>query len=236
MDETASINGKAMRLYSVSGTVSNLRYSIEKYSPSKLRKFEERATELAPVLLASIGEGGMALASATVHDSDRNCPEPAEGYWIEMEVGGRALKGWFDTLSFENGGHVDAVFDKSGLLMAVNNPQARLVVFRPPCPEGLKPVFNKSMLYVCLGVTLFLFFGQAVLYAFALPAWGEFFELMPFVLIMSALVVALLVLLAYRDELISGRRTRKILKLLGLSGSVSALKAERIGTGYAYRY
>ncbi|AOI75851.1 hypothetical protein WS54_05940 [Burkholderia sp. NRF60-BP8] len=188
------------------------------------------------MLLASIGEDGMAVSSATLHDSDRSRPDPAKGYWVEIEISGRALKGWFDCIPFENGGHVEAVFDKNGLLVAVNNPKARLIVFRPPCPDGLKPIFTKSMLYGCLGVTLFLFFCQTVLYAFVMPGWGEFFGLMPILLVATVLLVALLVLLAYRDELINGSRTRKILKLLGLSDRARALKAEPVGTDYAYRY
>ncbi|VWC69848.1 hypothetical protein BLA50215_00465 [Burkholderia lata] len=225
-----------MRLYSIGGTVSNLSYSREAYSPSRFRKFEEMATELAPVMLASIGEDGMAEASATAHDSNKTRPKPAKGYWIEMEVGGRALKGWFNSISFENGGYIDAVFDKNGLLMAVKNPSVRLVVFRPPSPEGLKPIFNKPMLYGCLGVALFLFAVQAVLYAFLASTWRDFFELTPILLMVTVLVVALLVFLALRGDLIAGLRTRKILKLLGLSDMASKLKSEYIGTGYAYRY
>ncbi|MDN7873964.1 hypothetical protein [Burkholderia aenigmatica] len=59
---------------------------------------------------------------------------------------------------------------------------------------------------------------------------------MPILLAMTMSVVALFVLLAFRDELIIGRRTRKILKLLGLSDTASKLTAEYIGTGDAYRY
>ncbi|VWC13812.1 hypothetical protein BLA13014_05352 [Burkholderia aenigmatica] len=231
-----SINGEAMRLYLVSGTVSNLRFSREAYSASKFQQFEETATEFAPLLLEAIGENGMAMSSAALNDPDRVRPEPAKGYWIEIEVVGRTLKGWFGSISIENGGHVDAVCDKNGLLMALHNPLARLIVFKPPCPEGLKPVFNRSLLYAYLAVSALLFFGEALVLAFAASTWGDFFELMPFLLATTASVAALFVLLAFRGELINGRRTRKILKLLGLSDTASKLTEEYIGTGYAYRY
>ncbi|WP_423364774.1 hypothetical protein [Burkholderia sp. LMG 21824] len=190
------------------------------------------AAEFAPLLLEAVGENDR----ATLNDPDRVRPQPAKGYWIQMEVAGQTLKGWFGSISIENGGHVDAVCDKNGLLIAIHNPYARLIVFRPPCPGGLKPVFNRSLLYAYLAVTSILFFGQAVFFAFLIPTWGQFFEWMPIPLAITAAVVALFVLLAFRDELINGRRTRKILKLLGLSDTANKLTAEYIGTGYAYRY
>lgn len=229
---TISINGEAMRLYLVSGTVSNLRFSREVYSASKFQKFEAMAAEFAPLLREAIGEGGMAMQN----DPDRARPKPRKGYWIEIEVAGRTLEGWFDSISIENGGHVDAVCDENGLMMALHNPFARLIVFKPPCPDGLKPVFNRSLLYAYLAVTALLFFGLAFMLAFAASTWGQFFDLMPILLAMTMSVVALFVLLAFRDELIIGRRTRKILKLLGLSDTASKLTAEYIGTGDAYRY
>ncbi|HIH2747529.1 hypothetical protein L3V59_20655 [Burkholderia aenigmatica] len=221
-----------MRLYLVSGTVSNLRFSREAYSASKFQKFEETAAEFAPLVFEALSENGMATQS----DPDRVRPKPPKGYWIEIEVAGRALKGWFDSISIENGGHVDAVCDENGLLMALHNPFARLIVFKPPCPDGLKPVFNRSLLYAYLAVTALLFFGQALVLAFVVSTWGLFFDAMPILLATTMSVVALFVLLAFRGELINGRRTRKILKLLGLSDTASKLTAEYIGTGYAYRY
>lgn len=142
-----------MRLYLVSGTVSNLRFSREVYSASKFQKFEAMAAEFAPLLREAIGEGGMAMQN----DPDRARAKPRKGYWIEIEVAGRTLEGWFDSISIENGGHVDAVCDENGLMMALHNPFARLIVFKPPCPDGLKPVFNRSLLYAYLAVTALLF-------------------------------------------------------------------------------
>ncbi|WP_124493242.1 hypothetical protein [Burkholderia contaminans] len=221
-----------MRLYLVSGTVSNLSFSREMYSPSKFQQFGETAADFAPLLFEAVDKNRMAPQS----DPERGRPKLPKGYWIEIEVAGRTLKGWFGCISIENGGHVDAVCDKNGLLMALHNPFARLIVFKPPCPDGLKPVFNRSLLYAYLAVTALLFFGQAVMYAFGISTWGQFFGLMPFMLAMTMSVVALFALLAFRHELINGRKTRKILKLLGLSNTASRLTAEYIGTGYAYRY
>ena len=226
-----------MGLHSLSGVISNLRVIRGEYHQSKFSEFEGKANEIAPLMLAAIGDDATALNSALANDPDRVRPKLPEGYWIEVEVGERSLKGWFESIPFDDGDKVRVVFNGAGELVAASNPARRIIVFMPGLPEILKKTFNRQMIYAFLAVTSVLCSAEMIIFYFAFDSFESFVPAIRFGLMITVFASALLFILAFRIELIRGLKTKKILKLLELRDVEDKMKEEYDGVrtrGYRY--
>lgn len=218
-----------MIFHSLGGVVSNLRSTRAHYQRSKFGDFEDVAREVASLMLAAIGDDAMALNSAIANDSDRARPKLPEGYWIEMEMAGKLMRGWFETVPFKDGDKVAVVFKGEGHLVAVNNPEQRVIVFVPGLPEVLKNGFGKMVFYMFLIVNTILFFGALILFSFAINSWNELRLVICMLFVATISISTLFFLATLRDELFGVLRTKKIMKLLGLSDFYRGMRGDSDG-------
>ncbi|MFM0204412.1 hypothetical protein PQR53_31715 [Paraburkholderia fungorum] len=199
------------RLSSVSGKVSNLRYSLQERQ-SKAAQFERKATLLSPILLALSGNGGLAVGNMAVNYGISIAKGKA--YWVEFDVNGVALKGWLGGVYFKDGDAVDVVVEGEDTLLAVNSSDERVVAILPPCGSSPKMIY-KYMRYTFIGIFLFLvlFLGLGF---FFVAAHEDLVELLS-IAFPCALAVAFFVAVgANWRELLHAVRTKKILSELGL--------------------
>ena len=199
------------RLSSVSGKVSNLRYSLEERQ-SKATEFERKATLLSPILLALSGNGGLAVGNMAVNYGMSIAKGKA--YWVELDVDGRTLKGWLGGVYFKDGDAVDVVVEGNDTLFAVNSSNERVIAILPPCGSSPQMIY-KYMRYTFIGIFLFLllFLGLGF---FFVAAREDLVELLS-IAFPCAIAVALFVAIgANWRELLHALRTRRILSALEL--------------------
>ncbi|MFL9885185.1 hypothetical protein PQR66_19235 [Paraburkholderia agricolaris] len=218
------------QLSSLSGKVSNLRYSLEERQ-SKAREFERKAALLSPILLALSGNGGLAVGNMAVNYGMSNARGKA--YWVEFDVDGRALKGWLGGVYFKDGDAVDVVVERNETLLAVSSAEERVIAILPPCGSSPKMIY-KYIRYTFIGIFLFLFLFLGV-GLFFVAAREDLAELIS-IAFPCAIAVALFVAVgANWRELLHAVRTRKILTALELpeadSLDLPARSYELLGKG-----
>jgi hypothetical protein len=199
------------RLGSVSGKISNLRYSLGERQ-SKAAEFERKATLLSPILLALSGNGGLAVGNMAVNYGMSIAKGKA--YWVEFDVDGRTLKGWLGGVCFKEGDAVDVAVEGNGTLLAVSRAKERAIAILPPCGSNPKMIY-KYMRYTFIGIFLFLllFLGLGF---FFVAAREELVEMLS-IAFPCAFAVALFVAVgANCRELLHAVRTQKILSALEL--------------------